>query len=395
MRTHNLRCAGAMVGMVMNGCLSPPSPTELPPHPQIASWPADGSSAVPRNLSMAMLTADPGHASAVILQRVGTDVTAPGDVGHAQPTCPSTSPAQRCFQWMFDRPLQAAARYQFWIPEEDAVISTFSTTERLDMDAPELLAPPCQIDEQETQVGCLLRQRSRTRLRVWADEPVRVRWLGSLEDSHEIWGPRGQATVQLKAAGWESRQAVLQTVDLAGNLSHHAVSIPPNSPGPQLSLHEIQSNPRGAEPDQEFIELFNAGDEPTALSGIFLGDAADQLGTELPPFELPGKSYVLLVADSFDPSSDKDVPIPAGTPLLRMGKSLTRSGLRNGGETLYLRTAAGVRLSHVPALPSLTQGGCIARFADAHNEAEEADAFLVTSPSGCTPGRPNPTRRDR
>ena len=71
---------------------------------------------------------------------------------------------------------------------------------------------------------------------------------------------------------------------------------------------------------------------------------------------------------------------------MRVGTSLASGGLRNSGEALYLRDAAGHRLSAAPAKPAPQPGVCVLRRDDADPRSGEPSAFERDPAGSCTPG---------
>lgn len=159
---------------------------------------------------------------------------------------------------------------------------------------------------------------------------------------------------------------------------------------PELYITEVMHNPLGPEPEQEFVEVFNGGDESLNLLGFALSDGEDHGGdvVDQPIFVSPG-ARVLWVPNGYDRAEGSDPGPPPGIMLVRAGSSLGRSGLRNGGEALVLRDGEGRRLSATPRAAA-GAGKCLHRSATdlshgcSWGRSGEPGAF-VSGP--CTPGR--------
>ena len=142
-------------------------------------------------------------------------------------------------------------------------------------------------------------------------------------------------------------------------------------------LTETRDNPYGEEPEQEYIELYNAGDATVSLQGFTVSDDPHREGQRIDADVaiFPGEA-LLLVSDAFDPEAVEEA-VPPGTRLIRMGSSLVRSGLSNAGEPILLRDAEGRRVSFIPVLQDAArEGECRSRSATGH---------IALRP--CSPGR--------
>ncbi|GMV18088.1 MAG: lamin tail domain-containing protein [Polyangiaceae bacterium] len=153
---------------------------------------------------------------------------------------------------------------------------------------------------------------------------------------------------------------------------------------PHVVLSEVFANPLGAEPAQEWVELYNDGTIPVELSTLSLEDGGGKV--ELPAFVLAPGSFALIVRDDYDPASSSD-PAPAqGTKLLRV-PALGKNGLSNSGEALALR-AGGQLISKFPALPKPKAGVSVAR-RKTWTLDDDASGFGHHAAPGASPGAPN------
>jgi len=158
-----------------------------------------------------------------------------------------------------------------------------------------------------------------------------------------------------------------------------ALTLPPM---PHVVLNEALANPLGAEPDQEWVELYNDGLVEAQLGGVTLEDAAGT--TELPEVTLPPGGFALVVNESFLEDNRLDVSPAEGTILVRVPR-LGRGGLGNAGEPLRLLDLSGEEISTMPGLPKPKAGMSLARTAPAVPSALAA-SFVLAAP---TPGRAN------
>jgi Lamin Tail Domain len=127
----------------------------------------------------------------------------------------------------------------------------------------------------------------------------------------------------------------VNAVDLAGNLASSAPFAFTTPPAvPPLAITEVLANPAGPEPQQEYVELRNLGDDPVSLAGLRLADSKG--GDDLPDQTLAAGGYALVVTSSYDPAEGSDPPPRAGTLLARVDSRLGADGLSNSGEAVQL-----------------------------------------------------------
>ncbi|MEY4582258.1 MAG: hypothetical protein RL701_6961, partial [Pseudomonadota bacterium] len=154
-----------------------------------------------------------------------------------------------------------------------------------------------------------------------------------------------------------------------------------------LSISEVYADAAGPEPAQEFVELLNFGTEAVALHKVRLSDSTQELGTPIASeLRLAPGARALLVSDSYNPGYAGDPAPAAGTPLVRIGKALTRSGLANAGENLFLRDGEGRRLSGAPAFPAPRPGRCSVRHNGVDPRSLAIGSFELAPDGSCTPG---------
>jgi hypothetical protein len=153
-------------------------------------------------------------------------------------------------------------------------------------------------------------------------------------------------------------------------------------PMPHVVLNEVMANPLGAEPDQEWVELYNDGQVEATLGGVVIADVGGE--TVLPEVTLPPGRFAIVVNESFLEDNGLDVPPAADAIVVRVPR-LGRGGLGNAGEPLRLLDASGELISTMPALPKPKAGMSLARTAPASPGGLGA-SFVLAAP---TPGRSN------
>jgi hypothetical protein len=132
-----------------------------------------------------------------------------------------------------------------------------------------------------------------------------------------------------------SAAVTVQATDLAGNSAVSAplsfttpVALPP------IAITEVLANPKGPEPQQEYVELRNLGDADVSLAGLRLEDSKG--GDDLPAETLASGGYALVVTSTYDPEEGSDPAPRAGTLLVRVDTRLGSDGLSNSGEAVQL-----------------------------------------------------------
>ncbi|MBN1656050.1 MAG: lamin tail domain-containing protein [Deltaproteobacteria bacterium] len=362
-----------------------------------ASWPADASSGVAPNLAFAALHFDgeiAGERTAISLENMNGDRVpakierqACAQIGWNDGVCVVLEP---------EADLEPNARYNIVIDETlrdargaplGAQSFAFDTASEKDLTSPEMLSHACAIDESTTAVGCALIDDRDLWLNLRANEAVRIA-LRVFERSIAKTAPRGEAIVALEAEEAGSTLPIeLTATDEAGNRYVTSISISLETELARLSITEVRADPRGPEPAQEFIELLNYGETPVDLAGFYISDSLDDLGDAVARSEIlfPG-TRALLVSDDFNPDEPQDEAPPSGAVLVRVGASLTRSGLSNAGEAIFLRDPAGRRVSAAPATPRPRPGVCITRVSENMRDGSPR-SFVYDSKQSCSPGR--------
>lgn len=176
----------------------------------------------------------------------------------------------------------------------------------------------------------------------------------------------------------------ITVLDGSGQLVDAAVEIRTEPARAHVVINEVLANPRGAEPAQEWVELFNDGAAPVDLAGFSLQDAAGS--TALPAFVLEPGRHVLVASEAYTAEGGTDVAAAAGTPVLRVPE-LGKNGLSNSGEALQLVDAGGVVVSRFPARAT-KNGVSVARRTPATPD-DAPEAFAAHAPPGASPGAEN------
>jgi hypothetical protein len=357
------------------------------------SWPADGAAAVPPTIDRIAVRFDgPVQGLGGIVIETDSGVVVLGTA--SEEACPALGwSSGACAAFAPDAPLAASSAYVLRVGESvldetgapvGAWSSRFATAADEDTEPPSLAPVPCGVDEMALADLCVLADDARIDVRLQASEPVRASLAIDARTLFEI-APRGSAL--LSARDLEPATpyaAVLRLTDLAEHAVEIALVLATHEPLLPIAITEVRADPLGSEPAQEYVEVLNYGAVPVELEGLSISDAADAIGDVVPAPSIriaPGQR-ALLVADDFDPDDPTDpVPVPAATPLVRVGRSLASGGLANGGEALYLRDALLRRISAAPAVEA-PAGSCLTR---AGADARSAQGFAVTP---CSPGLP-------
>ena len=90
--------------------------------------------------------------------------------------------------------------------------------------------------------------------------------------------------------------------------SPHSISalvIDDDLPSPEVTLDALRPNPRGPEPRQELVVLYNHGKAPVSLQGFRLGGTL-ATAQSLPGHSLAPHGMVVLVPPGFDPHHPED-----------------------------------------------------------------------------------------
>jgi hypothetical protein len=361
------------------------------------AFPADAAAGVSSELRSALLTFDGA------VDGLDDGVWLEDAAGWAVPAALETRPcedvdsaAESCAQISLQVPLEPLARYSLRTgsalhdahgAEIAAFSATFSTADASSAAPFAWLAGGCALDEAALPFGCGLLGDRNIQLRLRPNSPVRVSV--QLDEQRSARFSSGQP-IELSFAGLEPNTTYALHVsveDAVGSRAESQLSVRTTSELAALSISEVRADPVGSEPAQEYVELLNFGVEPIDVQGFTLSDAPDAPGTRIDADVLvPAGAHALIVPNAFDASDPRDAAPAPGALLLRTAAAaLTRGGLANSGEPLFLRDRQGRRLSAAPATPAPRPGVCIVRVSnDPRSGAPDSFAYDA---EGCTPGR--------
>lgn len=202
-------------------------------------------------------------------------------------------------------------------------------------------------------------------------------WAGALEAS-------GRAVVRGLVPN--SRFVIdLWVVTVGGHLWEGRFALSTAGPRARVVINEVYANALGAEPEQEWVELYNDGLLTVSLAGWELQDAGGRVA--IGELALDPGCFALLVRDDFDPDASAD-PEPAGGSTLVRLAVIGKNGLSNAGEALTLWTAAGTVSSRFPGTPKPKAGISVGRRFPWALDDDPA-SFAYHSGSGASPGAQN------
>ena len=335
--------------------------------------PAPGEGSVPTNLARVLVRfSEPVQgvdASSLRLQAGGQDV--PAVVGAADAWC------EGCYEILPGGDLAAgvlhavAAGASIRDAQGDSLFAmsspSFTTGAGSDDQAPVLWLP-----ESRVSGACLI-------ARWLSDEPATSEVLGAFQgelvEVHEIG-------VLLDTPG--TIEFHVESADAADNRSSLGPLWATYSPGPLLVVTEVLANPLGAEPAQEWVEVANVDNEAVELLGLLLADEGSE--DDLPAVTLDPGAVAIIVGEAYDPLEGSDPPPGPQTVLVRVAGSLAGSGLRNSGERVELRDAAGTVLSSYGGhLDLSSEPGQSAVRAELHG-CDVRASWAASKPGASTPG---------
>lgn len=254
-------------------------------------------------------------------------------------------------------------------PAPIAVAEPTASPQPVSCDAPEIAIGP----------GCARIEDDRMVLRP-PDAPVF--WTISSEGLDQAFATDGGREVVVAGLTPDSVVDLLvETLDLGGAWAQHAVRVETLPPRPRFVLNEIYANPVGEEPEQEWIEIVNAGSASGDLSACTFQDIGGEVA--LPPAWIGPGAFVVVVNSTFDPASEYD-PAPAGSATVLTVEKLGKNGLSNSGEPTKLVCDDGT-VSRAPAEPKPKPGMSLARVTPGAPDPDPS-SFELASP---TPGAGN------
>jgi hypothetical protein len=360
-----------------------------------ATFPPAEASAVPRELACAVLSFDG------IVRGSARGVWLEDERGLAHPAVSKDVPCDEydtaafsCIELRPQAPLAAAGRYVLRTGREltddhGATLSElhapFTTRAQDGQESAPWQGRPCAVDEQALPFGCALLSDTSMTLQLFHNPGLRV--VAQLDDQRLALLPTAAAgTARFSELVPEHSYTLqLDTYDASMHNERRTWQLQTPAALPTLAITEVRADPNGPEPAQEYVELWNFGAAAVAMGGLLLSDSPAELGVALPDEpRLEPDAHALLVSDAFDAADARDEAPAAGALLVRMGKTVTRAGLANAGEPLYLRTADGQRISSAPGQPAARAGQCLVRTRVDADRLEDDDAWSLAA---CTPGR--------
>lgn len=266
----------------------------------------------------------------------------------------------------------------------------FETGEGEDHMPPTLAKLACALDEQEHAGTCALAMDDAFALRAQANEPVFAELL-ALPARAGFLAALDPLQIELRGLAANTPCRFLRLTDLAENQLELPLCGALPSELATVTIDEVRADPLGPEPAQEYVELLNFGTKAVVVEGFSLTDDAFTKGHALsmPSPLLPGER-VLAVGPDFDRHHPSDGSVPDALRLIRLAAPLS---LSNDGCALFLRDAAGRRLSAAPRLGPDRAGQCVARVTGADARSARAEEFRQDPNGSCTPGTATPDQR--
>lgn len=251
--------------------------------------------------------------------------------------------------------------------------------------APPSPIPPlaCEPAEVPFGAGCAIVEDDRLVVRAPASP---LYWVVAIDGAEVLFSAAEAPDARFVVRGLTPDTEVpllVRTLDAGGAERIDLVHVSTKAAAPHIVLSEVYANPIGAEPAQEWIELYNDGVEAVPLVGALLKDAGGE--AVLPEIVLPAGAFVVLGTQALELDDGFDVPIPASC-LLAKFESLGKNGLSNSGEPLTLVGPTGDVWSRFRPLAASKPGESAIRTApDAFDD--DPDAFATTP--HVTPCAPN------
>lgn len=362
----------------------------------VATSPGDGSFGVPTNLRAAVVAFDGevSMAEDAIWLEAPDGLAVPAEL--ADVACSGLhSSAFRCLELRPSGRLAAETQYVFKSGSDltdgagarlDMFSARFKTAADSDDSPPSFQGVSCARDERPMAIGCALLDEHSVRLRMQLAEPASITLRAADRQHAQLWAT-GDTRLTLDGLTAEAASVLYaRATDMAGNSTEAREPLELARGLAPLSIMEIRANPRGPEPELEYVEILNFGREPVDLQDFTLAGANEPARGSVvsAPVKVVAGARALLVADRFDAArGGLDAPPPAGALLVRLGTSLTRGGLANAGEAIVLRDARDRRLSGAPPLSASTPGSCLHR-RTADLRGDDAPLF---EEGPCSPGR--------
>jgi hypothetical protein len=248
---------------------------------------------------------------------------------------------------------------------------------------PELVAQSCNAQERAFGPGCLSSANGQLTLR--GPKAATLWFLTSpMGKRVEILEPGARAVVPVIGEFATVRlEAVIFDVGGRSQAASTDVEVPKGAP--RVIINEVLANANGSEPEEEWIELLNAGSALAELRAWKLADGGGQV--EIPALVLEPGAFVILANEGFVGGQAGDVAPAERSTVIRLS-TLAKGGLSNAGEVLRLLDENGEVRSSFPARQAARAGVSLAR-ANPDALDDDAKAFLSHAPPGASPGARN------
>jgi hypothetical protein len=247
----------------------------------------------------------------------------------------------------------------------------------------EMLPAECGTDETAFGPGCIKMDGNRALLRgprkmtFWA--------IFSTSGMHfQVIDGDGRFVIP-EISGLKNLEISATVFDLTGRSTDAKTIIQLPPPAPRPVINEVLSNPLGAEPAEEWIEIVNAGDADAVLTNYVLSDGGGSV--TLPNLTIAPGAFALLVREDFVGGISGDIAPESHVAIVRLPQ-LGKSGLSNSGEALTLTDVDGKLVSSFPARAAERAGVSVAR-RDPTTLDDDSSGFLAHAPPGASPGAPN------
>lgn len=354
------------------------------PRPQLV-WPTDGDVAVPTNLYSVVFRFDKKveGVSRETVFLVGSDGQRVGaDIAEEVPLCDSWPPGEcyalRPWKWLEPRTTYTLT-FAGGIWDSIGQVPLISGPLRFATGAnPDHVAPQLSHLQQLHADQCLA-------LNFQPDERVEVAISLASTSELSVVASEGRHEVALRTRGiWGWQTVDIRLADLSGNatLYRYGLHLPML---PRISISEVMANPSGAEPAQEWVEVYNDENSPIDVGGWTLDDNDDGQGVNtLPSAVIQPRNFALVVGPKFRLQDMKGPLPPPETLIIRLGETLGSQGLANGGETLALRDRLGRLVSLAAARAASGDGRSTERVP--LGSCNLADNWRTSPDDGPSPG---------
>lgn len=260
-------------------------------------------------------------------------------------------------------------------------------------ETPPWFLPAIGCTSEETVLGsfCVALGPAGVALRLWASEPV----VATL--SIDSGGPQVDALApasehRLVITGLSPNREISLLVaisDGGGNeVTEGPLAVRTSSIQAPVVINEVLLDPLGPEPGQEMIEIFNYGSTPQSIDGWTISDesSSDPL---IAPTAIPAAGFALIVGASYIPGSGGDAPPAAGALVIVLDSAIGTAGLRNSGESVELRNAAGELISLFPTPSTTPAAGASIERVDPQAPDGDPGNWRANPASRSTPGAVN------